>query len=64
MSRVGSNHRVLIKNSHIRLFPESGDRHIQDNNKNAVPGTVVDSDITTSDRRVFDYYLQSHGSIL
>ncbi|PVG00417.1 Piwi-domain-containing protein [Serendipita vermifera] len=60
---------IVGKKHHIRFLPPDSrdpDRNpdLLDRNENAVPGTVVDTDITTPDPKVFDFYMQSHGSIL
>jgi hypothetical protein len=52
--------------SHIRFFPlphsDPNRGNLLDYNSNAVPGTVVDTDITTPDPKVFDFYMQSRKS--
>lgn len=51
---------VVQKRHHTRLFPAS--RADADRNGNVLPGTVVDSGITSPTE--FDFFLCSHGSIL
>lgn len=52
---------VVGKKHHIRFFPE---RRLGDQTGNAVPGTVVDTQITTSDPNLFDFYMCSHGALI
>ncbi|KIM25526.1 hypothetical protein M408DRAFT_26081 [Serendipita vermifera MAFF 305830] len=54
---------VVGKKHHIRFFPQPGSK-MADRNDNSVPGTVIDTDITTPEPNLFDFYLQSHGSLL
>lgn len=37
---------VATKRHHIRFFPREGDAHSADRNGNALPGTLVERDIT------------------
>ena len=48
---------VANDRSHIRFLPEQGP--MADRTENAIPGTVVDTDITTPEPNLFDFYLQS-----
>jgi hypothetical protein len=49
---------VVQKRHHIRFFPQKGD---EDKSGNAVPGTVIDSDIVHPTE--FDFWLMSHSGI-
>ncbi|PVH73736.1 Piwi-domain-containing protein [Cadophora sp. DSE1049] len=52
---------VCTKRHHIRFFPKEGDSQAADRNANALPGTLVEKDITHPYE--YDFYLCSHAAI-
>ncbi|KAG8815264.1 Protein argonaute-2, partial [Serendipita sp. 399] len=52
---------VVGKKHHIRFFPSPD---LADAKENALPGTVIDTDITTPEPNQFDFYLQSHAGLM
>ncbi|KAM3081262.1 Protein argonaute [Clarireedia jacksonii] len=52
---------VCTKRHHLRFFPNDGDNVAGDKNGNAVPGTLVERDITHPFE--YDFYLSSHSAI-
>ncbi|KAG0647251.1 RNA interference pathway ago1 [Hyphodiscus hymeniophilus] len=52
---------VCTKRHHIRLFPKEGDAAAGDRNNNALPGTLVERDVTHPFE--YDFYLNSHSAI-
>ncbi|KAG4436130.1 hypothetical protein IFR05_008373, partial [Cadophora sp. M221] len=52
---------VCTKRHHIRFFPKEGDSQSGDRNSNALPGTLVEKDITHPYE--FDFYLCAHSAI-
>ncbi|KKZ62495.1 hypothetical protein EMCG_03108 [[Emmonsia] crescens] len=49
---------VASKRHHIRAFPQPGDRNASDKNGNALPGTLVEKDVTGA--HGWDFFLWSH----
>ncbi|KLJ12793.1 hypothetical protein EMPG_12212 [Blastomyces silverae] len=49
---------VASKRHHIRAFPQPGDRNAADKNGNALPGTLVERDVTGA--HGWDFFLWSH----
>lgn len=52
---------VCTKRHHIRFFPKEGDSQSSDRNANALPGTLVESDVTHPFE--YDFYLNAHAAI-
>ncbi|KAH7370050.1 Piwi domain-containing protein [Rhexocercosporidium sp. MPI-PUGE-AT-0058] len=52
---------VCTKRHHIRFFPKEGDSQAGDRNSNALPGTLVEKDITHPYE--YDFYLCAHSAI-
>ncbi|PQE04484.1 piwi domain-containing protein [Rutstroemia sp. NJR-2017a BVV2] len=52
---------VCTKRHHLRFFPNDSDNVAGDKNGNAVPGTLVERDITHPFE--YDFYLSSHSAI-
>ncbi|CAG8972388.1 hypothetical protein HYALB_00007141 [Hymenoscyphus albidus] len=52
---------VCSKRHHIRFFPKEGDSQAGDRNGNALPGTLVERDVTHPFH--YDFYLSSHSAI-
>ncbi|KAH8819457.1 eukaryotic translation initiation factor-like protein 2C 2 [Xylogone sp. PMI_703] len=52
---------VCTKRHHIRFFPKEGDMQSSDRNGNALPGTLVERDVTHPFE--YDFYLSSHSAI-
>ena len=52
---------VCTKRHHIRFFPKEGDTAAADRNNNALPGTLVERDVTHPFE--YDFYLSSHSAI-
>ncbi|KAH8777302.1 eukaryotic translation initiation factor-like protein 2C 2 [Hyaloscypha finlandica] len=52
---------VCTKRHHIRFFPKDGDSQAADRNANALPGTLVESDVTHPFE--YDFYLSAHSAI-
>ncbi|ESZ91253.1 hypothetical protein SBOR_8346 [Sclerotinia borealis F-4128] len=52
---------VCTKRHHLRFFPRDGDMAAGDKNGNALPGTLVERDITHPFE--YDFYLSSHSAI-
>lgn len=50
---------VVTKRHHTRFFGTSN--NVVDDKGNVVPGTVIDTDVTSSDK--WDFYLNSHKGI-
>ncbi|KAG5287396.1 eukaryotic translation initiation factor 2c [Histoplasma capsulatum G186AR] len=49
---------VASKRHHIRAFPQPGDRNAADKNGNALPGTLIERDVTSP--HGWDFFLWSH----
>ncbi|QSZ31113.1 hypothetical protein DSL72_000676 [Monilinia vaccinii-corymbosi] len=52
---------VCTKRHHLRFFPKDNDMSAGDKNGNALPGTLVERDITHPFE--YDFYLSSHSAI-
>jgi eukaryotic translation initiation factor 2C len=52
---------VCTKRHHIRFFPKDSDSQAADRNANALPGTLVESDVTHPFE--YDFYLSAHSAI-
>jgi hypothetical protein len=52
---------VCTKRHHIRFFPKDGDNQAGDRNSNALPGTLVERDVTHPFE--YDFYLNAHSAI-
>ncbi|KAJ2899932.1 hypothetical protein MKZ38_002731 [Zalerion maritima] len=52
---------VAQKRHHIRFFPRQNDKVAGDRNGNALPGTLVEKDVTHPFH--YDFYLSSHSAI-
>ena len=52
---------VCTKRHQIRFFPKDGDNSAADRNNNALPGTLVERDVTHPFE--YDFYLSSHSAI-
>ncbi|RDW67854.1 eukaryotic translation initiation factor-like protein 2C 2 [Coleophoma cylindrospora] len=52
---------ICSKRHHIRFFPKDGDNIAGDKNSNAVPGTLVERDVTHPFE--YDFYLNAHSAL-